>query len=456
MSKTSTPTRVAIYARLSDDREGKGTNVDLQIKACQELAERLGWEVAHVFKDKSKSAYTGKRRDEYQAMFQGIQDGLYDGLIAWGNDRLTRIPRELEDLIDLIEGTGIQIQTVVSGEYDLNTADGRATARIHCAISRQESEKKSERVKAKKAVQIANGETSGDKQHTGVEVRSAFVPEEIAVVREMGRRVLAGESVSGITKWLNEEDISTSQGRPWTRATVRQLLLNPATAGLRKQPDGGVVEGNWEGAWDKDTWNRLCGILHDPSRKTTDRLRNYLLTGLVHDPSARKMVTGHDKRGRIYRTDTTMGKTTGGASIGADLVEEVVTVRVLDASDKIVLTEPEAENPFALVESLQAEFVALGKLYGDGEIDAEVFNTIRLPLQARIKEARKSVKVPTSLVTDWGVRGQLRAEWDGLSLAQKRSAIEGFVERITILPAHGEGRKTAAQRVFIEWKVPVK
>ena len=238
MSNATYPKRAAIYARISDDREGKGTNVDIQIKACQELAERLGWEVAHVFRDDSKSAYSGKRRPQYQEMLQGIRDGLYDGLLVWGNDRLTRIPRELEDLIDLIEGTGIQIQTVVSGEYDLNTADGRATARIHCAIARQESEKKSERVREKKAVQIANGQTSGhrrafgwvggDKRHKDdplkVRVRSAFVPEEIAVVREMGRRALAGESITGITKWLNEEGITTSQGQPWTRATVRQLL----------------------------------------------------------------------------------------------------------------------------------------------------------------------------------------------------------------------------------------
>ena len=169
-------------------------------------------------------------------------------------------------------------------------------------------------------------------------------------------------------------------------------------------------------------------------------------------------MTGHDKRGRIYRTDTTMGKTTRGVSISADLVEEIVVESVLEASDRIKLQEPEKESPFALVEELEEQYAFIAGLYASGEMPAPAFNDARITLQARIKEARKSVTLPTSLNTDWGTKGQLRADWEspkGLTLAQKRSAIEAFVEQIVILPAHGEGRKTAAARVTIpKWKVP--
>ena len=452
MSKTSTPTRAAIYARISDDREGKAAGVERQKKECQELAERLGWDVVNVYIDNSISAYSGAHRPEYQKMLQGLRERHYEAVIAWGVDRLTRHPRELEDLVDVLTETGTRVETVTSGTYDLTNADGRAHARIAGTIARQSSEKSSERIKAQKREATAAGRLTGGRRAFGwTDSRKAFVEEEISMVREMATRVLSGESVSGITNHLNDWHWTTSQGRPWTRATVRQLLTNPATAGLRKQPDGGVVEGDWEGAYDRDTWNRLCAILNDPSRKTTHRLRSYLLTGLVYDPSARKMVTGHDKRGRIYRTDTTMGKTTRGASIGADLVEANVIEAVLKLSDRLVLKEPEKESPFALVDGLNAELDALAGMYGKGEITASQWNEARLPLQARLNEARKSVKVPTSTM-DWATPGQLRAEWDTLSLAQRRSAIEEFVERVVILPAHGEGRKQAADRVSIKWK----
>ncbi|WP_234384634.1 recombinase family protein [Streptomyces sp. MMG1121] len=59
-------------------------------------------------------------------------------------DRLTRSPRELEDVIDLADRQGVEL-AVVSGEIDLATPTGRMVARMLGAAARHEAEHKPER-----------------------------------------------------------------------------------------------------------------------------------------------------------------------------------------------------------------------------------------------------------------------------------------------------------------------
>ncbi|WP_083744280.1 recombinase family protein [Microbispora rosea] len=61
-------------------------------------------------------------------------------------DRLTRSPRELEDVIDQTDQRGIELATV-TGEIDLATPTGRLIARTLGAAARHEAEHKAERQK---------------------------------------------------------------------------------------------------------------------------------------------------------------------------------------------------------------------------------------------------------------------------------------------------------------------
>lgn len=52
-----------------------------------------------------------------------------DAVVCWHVDRLTRTPRELEDVIDLADKRGLELATI-SGEIDIATPTGRLIARI--------------------------------------------------------------------------------------------------------------------------------------------------------------------------------------------------------------------------------------------------------------------------------------------------------------------------------------
>jgi len=452
----ATKTTAAIYTRISDDREGKGAGVARQEAEARQLADRLGWEVVRVFSDNSISSYAGAPRPQYRALLDALRNGEVDAVIAYAADRLTRQPRELEDLVDVLEETGTMVQTVTGGMIDLTTPDGRTSARVVGAVARGEVEKMAKRVRSAKSAATARGEMSGGRRAFGwTESRRAIEPEEMEILRDLGRRALSGEGISTMVTDLNRRGIKTSQGKAWSRASLRNMLINPATAGLRRQPDGSVIEGTWEGAWDRDTWNHICALLQDPARRTTHRLRHYLLTGLVTDSEGRKLVTGHDVRGRTYRTDSMAHPGPGQVSISADLVEKEMVRALFKITDKLELSEPSIEVADPVIE-IQAELDALAEMFGRGDLSAGEWNAARGPLTERMKAARKTAAKAGARVSDmpWSEPGQLRKVWDALTIQQQRSAIELFIEAVVILPAKKGAQKQDTKRVKVVSRQP--
>ncbi len=73
----------AIYARISSDQEGTGLGVTRQLEDCRRMAGELGWTVAGEYVDNDVSAYSGKRRPEYERMLADLADGSCDGVLVY-------------------------------------------------------------------------------------------------------------------------------------------------------------------------------------------------------------------------------------------------------------------------------------------------------------------------------------------------------------------------------------
>jgi site-specific DNA recombinase len=155
------------YVRISDDewiKDAKTGEMRLSEKGItrqQEditaLAGRLGGTIAELYSENDTSAYKKKRirlpngrsvwrvyRPEFRRMLADYEDGKIDGIIFYDIDRLARQPRDLEDLIDLVEYYRRPVETV-SGNIDLRTSNGRAMARVLVAMANKSSEDTSRR-----------------------------------------------------------------------------------------------------------------------------------------------------------------------------------------------------------------------------------------------------------------------------------------------------------------------
>ena len=264
------------HARISDDKEGQGLGVERQTDDSRRLADRIGLTVAATFIDNDISASTPSRRTrpQYTQMLQSARHGEFCAIIAYSNSRPTRRPREAEDLIELAERHGVRIITVVSGEDNLSTADGRQMARIKASIDAGEAERTSERVRRQKDQAAKDGRYRGGPRPYGYEVDGLKVrDDEAKIIREATTAVLAGRTLGAVARELNEQGKPTSTGRPWTYARLRDVLIRPRNAGLlsrgRYDRDTGEITGpaTWLPIVDEETWRAVHKLLTDPARR---------------------------------------------------------------------------------------------------------------------------------------------------------------------------------------------
>jgi DNA invertase Pin-like site-specific DNA recombinase len=269
--------RAAVYVRISKDREGRELGVDRQKQDCQQLAERLGYGVV-IFEDNDVSASTlsTKVRPAFDDMMQRVEAGEFAAIIAYSNSRLTRRVVELSLLIDVARKTGVRVHTVVSGQHDLDTADGRATMLTIATWDQAEAERTSERIKRQKRQRAEQGEWHGGAAPFGYSAESKkLVPveSEVKLIEEAVRRLLEDREPlhSVVTDWNaskipggTEPKHTTRAGKHWRQSNLRAILSNRSLLGETKAGVRG-----WEPIIDQRTFDRLQALFADPARKVT-------------------------------------------------------------------------------------------------------------------------------------------------------------------------------------------
>jgi len=67
---------VAVYARISEDSEGRGLGVARQEEDARTIARLRGWEVARVYVDNDVSAFNTKvLRQQFERMLEDLRVG---------------------------------------------------------------------------------------------------------------------------------------------------------------------------------------------------------------------------------------------------------------------------------------------------------------------------------------------------------------------------------------------
>ncbi|MED7928172.1 recombinase family protein [Nonomuraea sp. LP-02] len=289
--------RAAIYCRISQDRAGAGLGVARQEADCRALIERRGWHVTDVYCDNDVSAYSGSPRPAWQRLLDDIGAGTIDAIVCWHVDRLTRSPRELEDVIDLADRRGIEL-AIATGEIDLATPTGRLIAPMLGAAARHEAEHKAERQKRQRRQNAEAGKVSGGgmRPYGYAENRIPVIEEEAEIIREAARRVLAGESLASVCKDFEQRDVKTPTGRHWIPTTLRRLLAAARISGRREhtprssygttRPLVGeiVADTVWPAIISPADSDRLRALLSDPARNYRRQAatgRTYLLSGIL-------------------------------------------------------------------------------------------------------------------------------------------------------------------------------
>lgn len=275
----------AIYARISHVNDDSRIGVDRQEADARALAAARGWHVAAVHVDNNRSAWRrNRKRPGWDALLDDIQQRRVSSVIVAHPDRLIRQPRDLEDLLDLAAGTGVQLVSA-GGDRDLSKPDDVFILRVEIAHACRSSDDTSRRVRRGHQAAAAEGRPGGGtgrhRPYGYQRDQLTVVPAERAVVRDTAARVLAGETLGSIVRDLNSRKVPTVSGASWSVTALRGILTAPRTAGLREHQRQIVGPAAWPALLDRTTWETVRSTVTRPAPAGHTNRHRHLLSGLI-------------------------------------------------------------------------------------------------------------------------------------------------------------------------------
>lgn len=455
--------KAVIYLRQSLDRTGEGFAIDRQRAECMSLIKSKGWSLVGEYVDNSVSASKRSvRRPGYELMLEHYAAGKFEAVVCFDLDRLTRQPRQLEDLIDLAEERGLVVSTA-NGEADLSTDGGRMYARIKASVARAEIERKSARQKLAAAQRADRGLPPAGVRLAGYTIEGKAHRTEAPVVRFIFRAFQKGEPLTQIAARLNEGPVEPRDGGKWTPSTVRTMLQNPRYAGRQVyQGKATGKAGNWPALVKEDLFDAVQGKLADPRRikNREGTARKYIGSGLYHCAVCRMENTDAltvktngkryaCRRGHLIRTM---------APIDA-LVLDAVADR-LSAPDVAALIAPRDDaRGVALDKSIAALRDRLAKIENDydaGLIDGARYSIARskVLLELSTAEHERADLVSNSTAAEvLGAHSPADA-FRGASLAVQRAVIDALLW-VILHPARQGVKGFDPASVSLAWKTSI-
>ncbi|MCX4742800.1 recombinase family protein [Streptomyces antibioticus] len=469
-----------IYLRISDDKEGRELGVARQEEDDRRLADQLGVNVVDVYKDNdiSASTRTKKKRPDYRRLLRDAEAGRIKVIIAYTSARITRRPRENEDLIDLAEHHGTVFQYVASPAFDLNTANGRMVARILVASDAGMAETTAELITRKKQQRAENGQFHGGGRPYGYE-KDGKTPRlcEIKVVMEAVRRLGAGESQASVIRSFNDRGTKTADGGLWAvgnfKRTVTKLRYvifdddDPERRGTREHSSG-LYRAEWEGFVTRTAHALMMSQLEKSAQPWAHGLatgRKYLLSGLCvcggflasGEPcmasmygQARKRENGTRQpryrcKGRDnFAREVGCGKVFRDAEALDAFISEAVLAR-FDSPDiaRVLTPKDDAAKVDELVKKLAGFNLRRQQLAAEHALKPyDDYDIMRATIMSAIGETEKELsKLHVGNVKHLLPADQpMRVAWENASVAWKRDIIKLLIERIIVHPGSPGGK----------------
>lgn len=158
MTKNTKQTRVALYARVSTDKQ----STENQLRELREVAARMHWEVVGEYIDHGISgAKSRKDRPRLDALLKGIARKEFDIVAAWSVDRLGRSLIDLVELLQELHSMGTDLYLHQQG-INTTTPAGKALFGMMGVFAEFERGMIRERVNAGLARARKHGTKSGN------------------------------------------------------------------------------------------------------------------------------------------------------------------------------------------------------------------------------------------------------------------------------------------------------
>ena len=303
-SVEKTGKNAVVYARYSSHSQGE-QSIEGQLAAAKTYAEARGYTIVREYIDRAVSGRTDNR-DEFQKMLSDCAKKQFQVIIVWKVDRFGRNREEItfnkyrakkhgvrveyvaENLPDSPEG--VILESVLEGMAEYYSLQLSQNIRRGC----RENAKKCKYTGGR----IPLGYTLDSDKHFAVN------PDTAPLVRRIYKMYAEGQTITEIITALNADGLHTSEGKPFTKNSLRTILSNEKYIGIYDFKDGEIrIENGVPAIVDKDTFYRVQELLkinhRAPAAKWTRT--TYLLTNKLFCGSCGGMMVGESGINRFHQ-----------------------------------------------------------------------------------------------------------------------------------------------------------
>jgi site-specific DNA recombinase len=450
-------TTVGIYVRLSQDRDGKATSPQRQEADCRRLAKSRGWRVGRVYSDRDLSGFSGVRRPDFEEMLADVRRGNIAGVVAWKLDRLARNRKDYGRLLDLVEA-GAEL-ALVQDPVDTTTPLGGVVLDLLASMARMESETISTRVRSALSASARAGRphASGGRVW-GYTLDREVIDAEAETIRDVARRILAGESLGSIARHLNSSGVLTCRGNSWSTANLGRAIRAAHLAGLRRHHDDLHV-GTWTPILDRETWQRVRDTL-DRNKHRGGGTRRHLLSGIARCGRCGNGLSA-SQTGAGVRRYACHPNSSGCGRLGiiAEPLEEHVSAgvrSVLDGPglDRMLAGRPSGIDPSVELELSEAQrrLDELAADFAEARITRREWMVARDAISALVSRLSERLRTDLSTPVLRAISGHdLDSWWNAATVEERRAVIQAVIGAITVDPPRRGGAGFDAGRVRVEW-----
>lgn len=223
--------RVAAYCRVSTDKEEQENSLENQITYYKNKIESTtNWTLVDIFADFGISGMNDKNRIEFQRMIEMCNKGKIDLIIT---KSISRFARNTVDCLTHVRKLKANNIGVIFEKEGINTLDAVSETFLtwFSAFAQAESESLSQNITRGKRMGYKEGRFAFPSLLYGYDrgdgKTPVIIPEQAAIVRKIFHMYLEGNSIGGIRKWLNDNNIETTRGTgEWNKSTVSGILRN--------------------------------------------------------------------------------------------------------------------------------------------------------------------------------------------------------------------------------------
>ncbi len=307
--KADVTIKYCLYARKSSEAdELQALSIDSQIKEMLELAQRDGLNITEIRKE-SHSAKASGSRPVFVQLLEDIRKGMFNGILTWAPDRLSRNGGDLGMIVDLIDQKKlVEIRTYSQKFTD--SPNEKFLLMILGSQAKLENDNKSVNVKRglKARAEMGLWPSVASVGYTNEKIigRECYVivdPIRAPIIKQVFEKV-AYERWSGrkLYHWLRDDmKFKTKNNKNLNLSTIYNLLKNSFYTGTFEYPRG---SGNWyEGKHQpiitKELFQRVQENMAEERSKSKKLYHEFTFTKLMTCGKCGSGITAQEKHKNI-------------------------------------------------------------------------------------------------------------------------------------------------------------